>query len=114
MAFNPNEPQNGETVDADVLRDQFNSLNDKIDAVPTGPAGPPGPQGQNGAGAKKTSHGFSRLSRMAGAGQKASRKPGTARAAPRRTRPAPTAPPQQQIGRKYAGLIHVSDGWQTT
>ena len=26
MAFNPNEPQNGETVDADVLRDQFNAI----------------------------------------------------------------------------------------
>ena len=26
--FNPNEPQNGEKVDADPLRDQFNALND--------------------------------------------------------------------------------------
>ena len=33
--FNPNEPQNGETVDANVLRDQFNSLNDKIPVIGT-------------------------------------------------------------------------------
>ena len=46
--FQPNEPQNGEHVDADVLRDQFNSLNDKIDAAPVGPPGPPGPQGPQG------------------------------------------------------------------
>ena len=31
MPFNPNEPQNGEVVDADLLRNQFNGLNDKID-----------------------------------------------------------------------------------
>jgi hypothetical protein len=30
MPFNPNEPQNGEVVDADFLRAQFNALNDKI------------------------------------------------------------------------------------
>ena len=46
--FNPNEPQNGETVDADVLRNQFNSLKDLIDIVPVGPAGPPGPDGPAG------------------------------------------------------------------
>ena len=46
--FNPNEPQNGEKVDADLLRDQLNSLNNKIDAVPAGPPGPPGPQGPQG------------------------------------------------------------------
>ena len=34
--FLPNEPQNGETVDADVLRNQFNSLKDLIDAEPSG------------------------------------------------------------------------------
>ena len=32
--FNPNEPQNGETVDADLLRNQLNALNNKIDAIP--------------------------------------------------------------------------------
>ena len=32
-----------EKVDADLLRDQLNSLNNKIDAVPAGPPGPPGP-----------------------------------------------------------------------
>ncbi len=31
MDFDPNEPQNGEVVDADVLRGQLNALNDKID-----------------------------------------------------------------------------------
>jgi len=46
--FLPNEPQNGENVDADLLRDQFNSLNNKIDAVPAGPPGPQGPQGPQG------------------------------------------------------------------
>ena len=30
MPFNPNEPQNGQVVDADVLRAQFNVLNDLI------------------------------------------------------------------------------------
>ena len=45
MAFNPNVPQTGDDVDADVLREQFNSLNDKIDTVPAGPPGPQGPQG---------------------------------------------------------------------
>ena len=34
MAFNPNEPKNGEEVDADVLRSQFNALNDRITALP--------------------------------------------------------------------------------
>ena len=32
MAFNPNEPQNGEIVDATLLRNQLNALNDKITA----------------------------------------------------------------------------------
>jgi len=39
MAFNPNEPQNGEEVDADVLRNQFNALNDAITIIPVGPQG---------------------------------------------------------------------------
>ena len=30
MAFDPNEPQNGEKVDADFLRGQFNDLNDRL------------------------------------------------------------------------------------
>ena len=46
--FLPNEPQNGETVDADLLRNQFNSLKDLIDAVPAGPQGPAGVQGDAG------------------------------------------------------------------
>ena len=48
MAFNPNEPQNGDEVDANVLRDQFNGLKEIIDAVPAGPPGPQGPQGPQG------------------------------------------------------------------
>ena len=48
MAFNPNEPQNGEEVDADVLRNQFNSLNDAINIIPVGPQGPQGVQGAQG------------------------------------------------------------------
>ena len=37
MPFNPNEPQNGEVVDADLLRNQLNALKALIDAVPTPP-----------------------------------------------------------------------------
>ena len=48
MAFDPNEPQNGDEVDANVLRDQFNGLKEIIDAVPAGPPGPQGPQGPPG------------------------------------------------------------------
>jgi len=48
MVFNPNEPQNGDEVDADFLRNQFNALNDKIDAIPAGPQGPTGAQGDPG------------------------------------------------------------------
>ena len=51
-SFNPNEPQNGEIVDADLLRNQLNALNDEITAIPAGPAGPvgaPGEQGVQGA-----------------------------------------------------------------
>ena len=33
MSFNPNEPQNGEVVDADLLRAQLNSLKALIDAL---------------------------------------------------------------------------------
>ena len=33
MAFNPNEPQNGENIDADVLRSQLNALNDKFAGI---------------------------------------------------------------------------------
>ena len=32
--FNPNEPQNGETVDADLLRNNFNAINDTANADP--------------------------------------------------------------------------------
>jgi hypothetical protein len=35
--FNPNEPQNGEVVDADVLRNQFNALHDEATAPETDP-----------------------------------------------------------------------------
>ena len=49
MPFNPNEPQNGEEIDADVLRNQFNSLKTLIDAVPAGPPGPQGIPGVQGA-----------------------------------------------------------------
>jgi len=33
MAFNPNEPQNGEVVDADFLRAQLNDLNARLVAA---------------------------------------------------------------------------------
>ena len=34
MPYNPNEPQNGETINADPIRGQFNALNDRITALP--------------------------------------------------------------------------------
>ena len=40
MPFYPNEPQNGEPVDANFIRNQFNALNDEIIAIPAGPPGP--------------------------------------------------------------------------
>jgi hypothetical protein len=46
--FNPNVPQPGQKLDADVVRNQLNALNDKIDAVPAGPQGPQGPVGAQG------------------------------------------------------------------
>ena len=49
MAFNPNEPQNGDEVDANLLRNQFNGLKDLIDVIPVGPPGPQGIQGVQGA-----------------------------------------------------------------
>ena len=48
MAFNPNEPQDGADMRADVLRNQFTGLKEIIDAVPAGPPGPQGPQGPPG------------------------------------------------------------------
>ena len=48
MAFNPNEPQNGDEVEAGLLRDQFNGLKELIDVVPVGPPGPPGAPGPQG------------------------------------------------------------------
>jgi len=36
-AFNPNEPQNSEIVDADLLRDQFNAVHDEAIAPETDP-----------------------------------------------------------------------------
>ena len=46
MPFDPNfPPHNSEMISAEY-RDQFNALNDKIDAVP---AGPPGADGADGA-----------------------------------------------------------------
>ena len=46
--FDPNVPQPGDKLDADVVRNQLNALNEKIDAVPAGPPGPQGPQGPQG------------------------------------------------------------------
>lgn len=53
--FDPLHPQNGDTADADLLRDQFNALKGLIDALPSplpgpqGEAGPPGPAGRDGS-----------------------------------------------------------------
>jgi hypothetical protein len=46
--FNPNEPQNGDDIDADILRDNFNALKGEIDALPAPLQGPPGPKGDKG------------------------------------------------------------------
>ena len=36
MSYNPNIPINGDLIDADELRSQFNGLKDLIDLVPSG------------------------------------------------------------------------------
>ena len=45
MAFDPTKPVQGSEIDANELRNQFNSLKALIDAVPAGPPGPAGPEG---------------------------------------------------------------------
>lgn len=50
MAFDRTKPVNGTTVDADLLRNNMNDLDDRIEAVvpvpgAPGPQGEPGPQG---------------------------------------------------------------------
>jgi hypothetical protein len=53
--FDPNHPQNGDRVEADLLRNNFNALNDRdgelaaqIAAIPAGPKGDPGIPGRDG------------------------------------------------------------------
>jgi len=51
MPYNTNYPQNGDLIDGNLLRDNINALNDKVDSIPAGPQGPqgdPGPQGPQG------------------------------------------------------------------
>ena len=48
MPFDPNQPQQGELIDAVQLRNQFNGLKTLIDNVPAGPPGPQGPAGPEG------------------------------------------------------------------
>ncbi|MCX6900392.1 MAG: hypothetical protein NT105_17065 [Verrucomicrobia bacterium] len=48
MSFHPDLPVNGTKTDANLLRENFNALNDKIDAVPAGPPGPAGEKGEKG------------------------------------------------------------------
>jgi hypothetical protein len=47
--FDSTRPVNGDLIDADLLRDNFNALKTLIDAVPAGPQGPPGNDGAPGA-----------------------------------------------------------------
>ncbi len=47
--FDPARPHDGSTIEADELRDQFNSLKGLVDAVPAGPPGADGSPGTNGA-----------------------------------------------------------------
>ena len=51
--FDPNHPQDGEDVEADLLRNNFNALNDKIEAIPTPQQGPPGEKGGPGERGEK-------------------------------------------------------------
>ncbi len=46
MPFDPNLPQPGDDLDADVVRAQFHGLKDLIDAIPAGPEGPTGAPGE--------------------------------------------------------------------
>ena len=47
--YDPLNPQNRQTADADFLRNQLNALKGLINTVPPGQVGPPGPQGVPGA-----------------------------------------------------------------
>jgi len=46
--FDPNHPQNGDEIEADLLRNNFNALNDRISGIPAGPQGEQGPPGADG------------------------------------------------------------------
>jgi hypothetical protein len=46
--FDPSHPQNGDDVDADLLRNNFVALKDEIDALPAPQQGPPGAKGDPG------------------------------------------------------------------
>jgi hypothetical protein len=46
--FDPSHPQNGDDVDADLLRNNFVALKDEIDALLAPLQGPPGPKGDTG------------------------------------------------------------------
>ncbi|HEY6167410.1 MAG TPA: hypothetical protein VI454_05180 [Verrucomicrobiae bacterium] len=48
MAFDPNYPPHGALLESAPLRDNFNALNNRINAIPAGPQGPQGPQGDKG------------------------------------------------------------------
>lgn len=42
MSFDPAQPAAASPLVSQVMRDQFNALNDAISAIPAGPEGPPG------------------------------------------------------------------------
>jgi len=42
VPFDPTKPAPGDDIDAVLIRNQLNALNDRIDAVPAGPPGAPG------------------------------------------------------------------------
>lgn len=48
MPYDSTHPQNGDLIDADILRDNMNALNAKIDGTLIGPPGPQGDQGDKG------------------------------------------------------------------
>ena len=53
MSFDPNLPQNGQPLDADLIRVQLQGLAQMIETIPVGPQGPAGEAGSIGpAGAK--------------------------------------------------------------
>lgn len=57
MPYDPNEPQNGQPLDADALRVQLQGLFEAITSIPKGDPGEPGPPGPSGSDGQNGSDG---------------------------------------------------------